>query len=172
VSAGTITATNTRTREAVGLGAVALVAWCAALWVSVHVQSDPALYRAALFVHLASLVAGFGAALTIDYFALQWLLGRRTLREVLTVSGGTSLLVWTGLTGLVGSGAVGRGAGRLPQRPVLSDCCDTVVALTGCRGSTCSSRQVTSSRRPPVLGRAAITLSHMSWGSPCGTTTC
>jgi len=162
----TDTATNTATREAVGLGAVALVAWCAALWVSVHVQSDPTLYRAALFVHLASLVAGLGAALTIDYFALQWLLGRGTLREVLTVSGGTSLLVWTGLTGLVGSGTLlspdlGDGLTQVKLALVL------VVALNGAFARVVQHRLEDAGDRASVgllgIGVATAMVSQAGW---------
>jgi hypothetical protein len=54
---------------------------------------------------MASLIAGLGAVLTVDFFALQWLLGRRTLRDVVAVSGGVPLLIWGGLLGLMASGA-------------------------------------------------------------------
>jgi hypothetical protein len=95
-----------RRREAVALGVLAVLGWSGALWVSSHLHVDPTLSRVALFAHMASLVAGLGAALTIDYLALLWVLGRRTLREVLTLSRGTSVLVWVGLVGLMASGAL------------------------------------------------------------------
>ncbi|MEH1055979.1 hypothetical protein V6U89_12295 [Micromonospora sp. CPCC 206171] len=38
-----------------------LVMWAAAIWVSAHAHVDPAVRRIALFVHLISLVVGFGA---------------------------------------------------------------------------------------------------------------
>ena len=166
MSVGVVRATHTRTREAVGLGLVALVAWSAALWVSEHVQADPSLYRAALFVHLASLVAGLGAAVTIDYFALQWRLGRMTLREVLSVSGGASRLVWTGLAGLVGSGALlspdlTSGLTQVKLALVL------VVALNGAFAGAVQHRLEEDVDRPSStllgLGVATATVSQVGW---------
>lgn len=166
MSAGVLATTHTRTREAVGLGLVALACWSASLWVSMHVQADPSLYRAALFAHLASLVAGLGAALTVDYFALLWLLGRRTLREVLTVSGGTSPLVWTGLAGLVGSGALlspdlGSGLTWLKLALVL------VVALNGAFAGVVQQRLEEAGARASStllgLGVASAMVSQVGW---------
>ncbi|RZU73050.1 hypothetical protein EV384_1446 [Micromonospora kangleipakensis] len=80
----------------------------AAIWVSahIHVHVNPVLHRAALFVHLISLVIGFGAVLTVDWFGLMWLLRRRPLQQVLAVADGAHLLIWLGLAGLVASGAL------------------------------------------------------------------
>ncbi|MGH3367062.1 MAG: hypothetical protein ACRDOY_07655 [Nocardioidaceae bacterium] len=101
-----VSGTTRRVREATGLAVLATGGWLATVWVSAHVHPDPTLTRVALFVHLASLVAGLGAVLTVDYFAIRWLLGRCTLRQVVTVGGGASALVWIGLTGLLVSGAL------------------------------------------------------------------
>lgn len=166
MSAGVIAVPQPRTREAIGLGLVALAGWSASLWVSAHVQVDPLLYRAALFAHLASLVAGLGAALTIDFLALQWLLGRRALREVITLSRGTALLVWTGLAGLVGSGALlspdlGNGLTQLKLTLVL------VVALNGAFTGVVQHRlEETGDRASPALlclGVASATVSQVGW---------
>lgn len=166
MSAGVAAATHTRTREAAALALAALAAWSAALWVSTHVQVDPSLYRAALFVHLASLVAGLGAALTVDYFALQWVLGRTSLREVLTVSGGASPLVWTGLAGLVGSGALlspdlGNGLTQLKLALVL------VVALNGAFARVVQHRLEEAGHRASTrllgVGVACATVSQVGW---------
>jgi len=166
VSAEAIAATDSRTREAIGLGLLAVAAWSAALWASAHLQADPSLYRAALFVHLASLVAGLGGALTIDYFALQWVLGRRTLREVLTVSGGTSVLVWTGLAGLVGSGALlspdlGNGLTQLKLGLVLT------VALNGAFARVVQHRLEDAGERASSsllgVGVASALVSQVGW---------
>lgn len=166
MSAGVIAVPRPRTREAIGLGVVALAGWSAALWVSAHVQADPMLSRAALFVHLASLVAGLGAALTIDFHALQWLLGRRTLREVLLVSRGTTLLVWTGLAGLVGSGALlspdlGNGLTQLKLTLVL------VVALNGAFTGVVQHRLEESGERASpallCLGVVVALVSQLGW---------
>jgi hypothetical protein len=82
------------------------VGWSTAVWTAGHVTTDPVLRMAALFVHLASLVAGFGAVLVLDWWGLQWLLGRRAFPEVASLSRGTHQLVWIGLAGLVLSGVL------------------------------------------------------------------
>lgn len=111
----TLEAEPARTRRRIELvrsvaryaGATGLVVgvWAGALAVSQHVAPDPALRDAALFLHLASLVAGMGAVLTLDWFALRWLLGHHELGDVMRLSGGVHTLVWIGLAGLTVSGA-------------------------------------------------------------------
>ncbi|MGW1892776.1 hypothetical protein ACWCP6_21435 [Streptomyces sp. NPDC002004] len=76
----------------------------ASAWVSLHLRADAALHDAALFVHLASLVLGFGAVLMADYWGLLWMSGRCTLREALDTAGRLHVPIWTGLAGLVVSG--------------------------------------------------------------------
>ncbi|MEV8461553.1 MULTISPECIES: hypothetical protein [Streptomyces] len=91
----------------VGAGAVAAclgIAACA--WVSLHLHADAALHSAALFLHLAALVLGFGAVLVADYYALLFLTGRCTLRDALTTTGRLHAPIWAGLVGLVASGAL------------------------------------------------------------------
>lgn len=88
-----------------GLG-VLTGAWGAAIWVAQHVRADPALHQAALFAHLACLVLGFGAVLTIDWVGLLWLLGRRRITDVVQTASNVNLLIWAGLCGLVVSGAL------------------------------------------------------------------
>ncbi|WP_457029374.1 hypothetical protein [Kitasatospora sp. P5_F3] len=87
--------------------AAALLA-CAGLtacaWISTHVHSDPTLHSAALFVHLASLVLGFGAVLVADYHGLLWMTRRCTLFETLRTTSRLHVPIWAGLAGLVVSG--------------------------------------------------------------------
>ncbi|WP_405488552.1 hypothetical protein [Streptomyces sp. NBC_00096] len=71
---------------------------------SVHVETDPALHTAALFAHLASLVVGFGAVLTADYYGLLWAMGRCSLTEVVGATSRLHIPIWAGLGGLVVSG--------------------------------------------------------------------
>ncbi|WP_327327536.1 hypothetical protein OG735_37160 [Streptomyces sp. NBC_01210] len=68
-------------------------------------RADATLHTAALFAHLACLVLGFGAVLAIDYYGALWLMGRKTLREVLDFTAPLHTLVWAGLFGLLLSGA-------------------------------------------------------------------
>ncbi|MEU1377097.1 hypothetical protein ABZ442_26100 [Streptomyces triculaminicus] len=88
-------------------GALALcAAFAASVWVAVHLQADPALHTVALFVHLASLVLGFGAVLVADYYGLLWMMGRCDLQDVLGSANRLHLPIWAGLAGLVLSGTL------------------------------------------------------------------
>ncbi|MCC3778534.1 hypothetical protein [Streptomyces sp. UNOB3_S3] len=78
--------------------------WAAAVWAAVHLRADPLLHDVALFVHLACLIVGFGAVLTVDWLGLLWLLGKRPLTEVLRAADAVHPPIWLGLAGLVGSG--------------------------------------------------------------------
>jgi hypothetical protein len=87
-----------------GTGGLTCAVWAAAVWTSAHVHADHTLHKAALFVHLACLVLGFGAVLALDWWGLHWLLGRRTLADVVRLAEGLHLLIWVGLAGLTLSG--------------------------------------------------------------------
>lgn len=93
-------------RRAGAAGALVCLVWAVGVWVALHLDAGPALRAVALFVHLAALILGLGTVQTIDYYGLLWLLGRRTLRQVLDFTGPLHVLVWSGLTGMVISGAV------------------------------------------------------------------
>ncbi|WP_371502579.1 hypothetical protein OG871_36015 [Kitasatospora sp. NBC_00374] len=90
--------------------AAAAVMACAGLtmcaWISAHVEVDPALHTAALFVHLASLTLGFGAVLGADYHGLLWMTRRCTLHETLATTSRLHVPIWAGLGGLVASGVM------------------------------------------------------------------
>jgi hypothetical protein len=79
-------------------GLLAMPILCAA------VLGVEATHRLVLFVHLAALVVGFGAVLVADYHGLLWLLGRRSLRELVRVTKLLHFPIWIGLVGLVASG--------------------------------------------------------------------
>ncbi|MEU4213362.1 hypothetical protein AB0F13_25845 [Streptomyces sp. NPDC026206] len=90
-----------------GGAAMAICAvWAASVWISVHLQADATLHTVALFVHLASLVLGFGAVLVADYFGLLWITGRCSLRDALGSAGRLHFPIWAGLAGLVASGTM------------------------------------------------------------------
>jgi hypothetical protein len=78
----------------------------AAIWLSTLVHASPALRDFALFAHLGFLVLGFGAVLVADYFFALWVLGRSTFAEAVANASRLHLLVWSGLVGLVISGAL------------------------------------------------------------------
>jgi len=86
--------------------AVVTGAWAASLGISVRIEPSTFAHDCALLVHLASLVAGMGAVLTVDWYAAQWLLGRRERSDVMRLVGSAHSLIWLGLVGLTASGAV------------------------------------------------------------------
>jgi len=77
-----------------------------AIWVSAHVHPDPVLRNVALFVHLASLVLGFGAVLVADYFIILWVIRRFTFAEAIGGVARLQMPIWIGLLGLVLSGVL------------------------------------------------------------------
>ena len=83
---------------------VAAAPMSAAISTVVHV--GPALRDAALFVHLVSLVTGFGSVLAVDWHGTLWLLGRASLSEVVTLSERLAVPIWAGFGGLVASGTL------------------------------------------------------------------
>ncbi|TYB40261.1 hypothetical protein FXF50_00515 [Micromonospora sp. AP08] len=76
------------------------------LFVAPHLAASAGVRQLALFAHLAALVLGFGAVLTLDWFALMWLLRRRSLATVVQVARGVHAPIWLGLGGLALSGVV------------------------------------------------------------------
>ncbi|MET9617102.1 hypothetical protein [Kitasatospora indigofera] len=144
-----------------------VVLWSLCVWVSAHVRADPTLHTVALFGHLAALVVGFGAVLVIDYLGLLWLLGRRSLRQVLTSTDSLHLPVWTGLAGLMFTG--------LFLHPDLSSpltCVKLVavlvIALNGLFAGTVQQRLAAlGGRRPPrrllLTSAAAAGVSQLGW---------
>lgn len=85
---------------------IATLLWMAAVAVASNLTVSDAIHRAALFVHLASLVAGFGAVLVSDFYGVLWLTGRRRLGHLLSLHHAIGPMIWLGLIGLVGSGVL------------------------------------------------------------------
>ncbi|MGI5512185.1 hypothetical protein [Streptomyces sp. CA-106131] len=152
------------------VGAAALAA-CLALSacarISLHLRVDAALHSAALFVHLASLVLGFGAVLVADYYALLCLTGRCTLRDALNSTAHLHIPIWTGLAGLVASGVMlhpdlGSTLTRIKLGLVL------VLTLNGLQTGLLNRRmtqQGTAALTPRLLARGAATalVSQVCW---------
>jgi hypothetical protein len=83
-----------------------VLGWVLSVEVAQRVNTGYAVHRGALFVHLASLIAGLGAVLVIDWTGLLWVLGRRTFLDVTRTAGALHALIWLGLAGLVFSGVL------------------------------------------------------------------
>ncbi|MFJ6794875.1 hypothetical protein [Streptomyces sp. NPDC091268] len=67
-------------------------------------ETDGSMHKVALFAHLASLVLGFGAVLSADYYGLLWATGRCALDEAVVATTRLHVPIWAGLGGLVLSG--------------------------------------------------------------------
>lgn len=92
-------------RRAVAYVAIA-AGWAASIWLSTVLAAPPWLHAVALFVHLASLIIGFGAVLMVDWYALLWVTEWRTVRDLRQVDLTLKLPIWVGLIGLLASGAL------------------------------------------------------------------
>jgi len=57
-----------------------------------------------LFIHLISVIVGFGAVIVIDVHGLLWILKKRTLKQVVIVAQVTQVLIWIGWLGALVSG--------------------------------------------------------------------
>lgn len=82
----------------VGAWAVVVVA------ASVFPLDDPQVTRAALFLHLVSMAVGFGAVIMIDVYGLLWLVGQRTLAELVDLTTVAHTVISAGVGGLLASG--------------------------------------------------------------------
>jgi hypothetical protein len=89
--------------EARLLGVVTL-AIVGLIFISTLVNPPQWLQLVALFVHLISLVVGFGSVLAVDWYGLLSLSHRVTIGDVLLTAERMTPLIWIGLAGLTTSG--------------------------------------------------------------------
>lgn len=92
-----------RRRAAVAVAAMVL-GWAGMVFLAGVLHVPVAERHIALFVHVVSVVVGFGAVLSVDLYGLQWSLKRRQLGEVLNHAASLEPLIWVGLAGLTLSG--------------------------------------------------------------------
>lgn len=92
-------------RAALVVSAAAITAvWIAVTLAAPHLRVSTSVRDVALFIHLAGVVLGFGAVLTVDWFGLLWALRLRPMTALLQVAGGVHIPIWVGLATLMGSG--------------------------------------------------------------------
>src|SRR5215207_1462099 len=85
--------------------AMALVGgWITMMLAVPHVPAADGIRPFALFVHLAALVLGMGAVLSLDWFGLMWMLGRQDLLSLVRAAQVAHTPIWLGLAGLSLSG--------------------------------------------------------------------
>ncbi|WP_407840503.1 hypothetical protein ACE1OC_35920 [Streptomyces sp. DSM 116496] len=143
-----------------------MLALTAGLWCSLHVQTDAKMHTAALFAHPASLVLGFGAVLSADYYGLLWATGRCALAEVVGATSRLHVPIWAGLGGLVLSGLM-----LHPDMgsPLTLTMLGLVAALTlnGLQAGLLARRleAATETINPKLLAWGGAT-AQLSWPSP------
>jgi hypothetical protein len=149
---------------AVAFGACGVLA--GAIWMSLHLHADPTLRTVALFVHLGSLILGFGAVLVADYFVVLWLVRRSTFAEAVFGAARLHLPIWIGLIGLVASGMLlepDLAAGLTRAKLVLV----AVLTLNGLQTMILGRRMEASagalSMRLLTWGAVTTTVSQVSW---------
>ncbi|QSY48786.1 MULTISPECIES: hypothetical protein [Streptomyces] len=147
----------------------ACAVWAAAVWAAPHVHADPLLHRVALFAHLACLLVGFGAVLTVDWIGALWLMGRRSLGDVLSTAGAVHAPIWGGLVGLTASGVfLHPDTGSTLTRVKL--CLVLLVALNGVHAMALHRRLLGHRASRPLLARcaASVLLSQAGWWGATG----
>lgn len=82
-----------------------LLAWYCSLALGATLAPPEPLHSAMLFVHLASIIVGLGAAVVLEFNGLLWTAGRASLQELRQSEGTISTLAWLGILGLFFSGA-------------------------------------------------------------------
>jgi hypothetical protein len=131
-----------------------------AIWMSTRLHPDHAVFLGALFVHLASLVLGFGAVLVADYFVFLWLAKRCPLTETVHVAGRLHLPIWLGVIGLIFSGMLlepNLAATATRVKLVLV----AVLTLNGLQAFVLSKRMEASA--------GTLTLRLLAWGATTST---
>jgi len=78
---------------------------CISLWLGVSGSSPEWLRLGMLFVHLASIIVGLGAAVLLEFNGFLWTVGRETLDGVRRTEHSVWALAWIGIIGLFASGA-------------------------------------------------------------------
>jgi len=97
---GPVTVSEARLLALVSLTIVGLI------FISTLVNPPQWLQLVALFVHLISLVVGFGSVLAVDWYGLLSLSRRVTIGDVLLTAERMTPLIWIGLAGLTASGVL------------------------------------------------------------------
>jgi hypothetical protein len=93
-----------RHRRALGYWGV-LLAMLLSLWIGSTVIPPAWLHTPALFGHLASVIAGLGAAVLLELSGLLWMLRRADIDDLRRVERLVTTLAWLGIVGLLATGA-------------------------------------------------------------------
>jgi hypothetical protein len=149
------------------LASLVLVAWTTVVLAAPHVRTGASLHQLALFAHLAALVLGFGAVLTLDWFGLLWMLGRQDLVTLVRVAQVAHTPIWIGLGGLTLSGALLSPNTSAPLT-IVKLLAVLAVAINGLGAGRVQERLLalegrTPSRRLMVVAILTATVSQAGW---------
>ena len=87
------------------LSLAASAAWCTSLAVG-HIHTfDDGIHRLALSAHVLAMVLAFGSVIVVDWVGFLWLIGKRGLHDTSRLESAAAPLIWTGLAGLLLTGA-------------------------------------------------------------------
>lgn len=156
-----------RTATTGALATMIILTWTVVFIAAPRVHTDITVHRAALFGHLAALVLGFGAVLTVDWFGLMWMMGRHSLDNVLEVARVAHVPIWLGMAGLVATGMVLTPDTSRPLT-VLKLVAVLAVAINGLYARAVQQRMsalngVRPSRSLLVHGVVAVAISQTGW---------
>ena len=104
--ARTVRLTGLVTPSEARLMAVVVATIVGLIFLSTLVNPPHWLQLGALFIHLISLVVGFGSVLAVDWYGLLSLSRRVTIGDVVLTAERMTPLIWIGLAGLTASGVL------------------------------------------------------------------
>lgn len=136
---------------------IVLAALALAVAVSTVVPDEYAWRPAANALHVISLVLALGPVLFLDWHGLLWLTGRRGIGESARLAAAASPLIWTGLAGLIVSGAL-----LHPHLTPLTVTKLVLVLVVGWNGAALSVLRKRLARLPP--GTTPRSLPRRDWG--------
>jgi hypothetical protein len=141
--------------------------WIVMLLAVPHLAAPAGLRPFALFLHLAALVLGMGAVLSLDWFGLMWMLGRQDLLSLVRAAQVAHTPIWIGLAGLAGSGVL-LGPDTSAPLTVVKLVAVLVVALNGLAAATVQRRLLALHGGSPsrgLLARSVLvaTISQAGW---------
>ncbi len=70
-----------------------------------ELDTNSPLFFVFLFIHIVSLITGFGAVIVIDFSGVLWMLKKLPLKTMTLIADTTQRLIWIGWCGLVLSGS-------------------------------------------------------------------
>lgn len=132
---------------------------CLSLWLGVSGTPPEWLRLGMLFVHLASIIVGLGAAVLLEVNGLLWTVGRESLDSVRRTERSVTALAWVGIIGLFVSGAFLAPNLEAPLTVIKM----TAVLVVAMNGVAMTRLTAELRRLPPRVRFAALPLRLRLW---------